>query len=640
MVRTLAIALLMWWAAAPAAAQTVAPDPPAQDTKKVEPIVVTATKLETPAGELGATVTVINGDEFEAFHYPTVDEALRNVPGVEIRRSGSFGKTTSVSIRGANANQVQVLVDGVRVKSPTLGQAELADIAPDMIERIEIIRGPQSTIYGADAIGGVVHIITKRGSGPPSAYASQEVGNYDTLRSRAGVSGSWQWFDYALGFYHLESNGQSINDGTNQDAASARFGVSLPWGKTRVGVAVRYNKTDSGLPIEFVGIPSPIVPTIDPNTRQESETYTATVDVRTRPVTWWEGQLRASRYENNQAFIDPPDPYGCPPITFGFCDFPGRFKVSRNEVEGLSHFHLGTWSTSTFGIEWREEDANVQGSSAFSPHTETVSGLFEQKFRFFDRLFMSAGVRVEDNSAFGRSTTERGSLAYHVKEWGTRLRGSAGSGFRAPTFNDLFFPAFSNQSLTPEKSFSWDVGVDQKLWQNRVRLGLTYFHNKFTDLITCCLPLPVFPFATTANIGRARSAGIEFLSEVDVLDNLVAAVNYTYTDTENLLTDRPLPREPRHRWSIRLTWEPVRRLSLFTEVHVVTRQFDTLGNVYNTGHTRVDVGGTYRLVNRYAFLKALDLTGRIQNLLDEGYAEVRGFPALGLQALVGLRASF
>ncbi|HEU4368290.1 MAG TPA: TonB-dependent receptor [Methylomirabilota bacterium] len=632
MVRTLVVVLLMWSAAAPAAAQ---------EPKKVEPIVVTATKLETPAGELGATVTVIDGDEFEAFHYPTVDEALRSVPGVEIRRSGSFGKTTSVSIRGANANQVQVLVDGVRVKSPTLGQAELADIAPDMIERIEIIRGPQSTIYGADAIGGVVHVITRRGSGPPAAYASQEVGNHDTLRSRAGVSGSWQWLDYALGFYHLESNGQSINDGTNQDAASARFGVTLPWGNTRVGAAVRYNKTDSGLPIEFVGIPSPIVPTIDPNTRQESETYTATLDVRTRPVTWWEGQLRASRYENNQAFIDPPDPFACPPATFGPpCDFPGRFRVSRTEVEGLSHFHLGTWSTSTFGVEWRDEDANVQGSSAFSPHTETVSGLFEQKFRFFDRLFMSAGVRVEDNSAFGRSTTERGSLAYHVKEWGTRLRGSAGSGFRAPTFNDLFFPGFSNASLTPEKSFSWDVGVDQKLWRNRVRLGFTYFDNRFSDLIICCTPLPVFPFATTANVGRARTTGIEFVSEVDVLDNLVAAVNYTYTDTENLLTDRPLPREPRHRWNVRLTWEPVRRLSLFTAVHVVTRQFDTLGNVYNTGHTRVDVGGTYRLVNRYAFLKALDLTARIQNLLDEGYAEVRGFPALGLQALVGFRASF
>jgi vitamin B12 transporter len=613
----------------------------AQEAKKLEPVVVTGTRIETPAEQVGASVTIVEGDEFETRHYPTVDDALRQVPGVEIRRSGSLGKTTSISIRGANPNQVQVLVDGVRFKSPTLGSAELADVAPDMIERIEVIRGAQSTIYGADAIGGVVHIITKRGSGPPTAYASQEVGNYDTLRSRAGVSGGRREFDYALGFYHLESNGQFTNDGMNQDAASARFGVTLPWGNTRLGLAVRYNKTDTGTPIEFVSTPSPIVPTIDPNNRLESETYTATVELRTRPVTWWEGELRLSRFENNQAFIDPPDPFTCPPATFGPpCDFPGRFKVSRNEVEGLSHFHIGKWSTSTFGVEWVEEDANVQGTSAFSPHTETVSGFFQQQFRFFDRLFMSAGVRVDDNSEFGTSTTERGSLAYVVKEWGTRLHGSAGSGFRAPTFNDLFFPGFSNSTLQPEKSFSWDVGVDQKLWNNRVKLGLTYFHNEFTNQIFCCLPLAGPPFATTANIGRSRSAGIEFVSEVVILDNLVAAVNYTYTDTENLLTDRPLPREPRHRWNGSLTWEPIPKLSLFTEVHAVSSQFDTLGDVYNSGHTRIDVGGTWRFLERYGVLKALDLTARIQNVLNEGYAEVRGFPALGIQALVGLRATF
>jgi len=634
MARVLAVVLLlMGLAAVPAAAQ---------ETKKLEPVVVTGTRIETPAEQVGASVTIIEGDAFETRHYPTVDDALRNVPGVEIRRSGSFGKTTSISIRGANPNQVQVLVDGVRFKSPTLGSTELADIAPDMIERVEIIRGPQSTIYGADAIGGVVHIITKRGSGPPTVSASQEIGNNDTLRSRAGLSGSWRWFDYAVGVYHLEGNGQFINDRVNQDAASARFGVALPGGNTRVNVAVRYNKTDVGLPIEFVGNPSPNVPTLfDPNTRQESETYTATIDLRTRPVTWWEGELRVSRYENNQAFIDPRDPFPCPPATFGPpCDFPGRFKVSRNEIEALSHFHVGKWSTSTFGLEWRDEDANVQGTSAFTPHTETVSGFFQQQFRFFDRLFLSAGVRVDDNTAYGMATTERGSLAYVVKEWGTRLHGSAGSGFRAPTFNDLFFPGFSNPTLVPEKSFSWDVGVDQKVWNDRLRLGLTFFYNKFTNQIFCCLPLPVFPFATTANIGRSRSAGIEFVSEVVILDNLVAGLNYTYTDTENLLTDRPLPREPRHRWNGSLTWEPIPKLSLFTEVHIVTSQFETLGNVYNSGHTRIDVGGSWRLLERYGVLKALDLTARIQNALDERYAEVQGFPAPGIQALVGLRATF
>jgi outer membrane cobalamin receptor len=150
----------------------------------------------------------------------------------------------------------------------------------------------------------------------------------------------------------------------------------------------------------------------------------------------------------------------------------------------------------------------------------------------------------------------------------------------------------------------------------------------------------VFPFATTANIGRSRSAGIEFISEVAILDNLVAGLNYTYTDTENLLTDRPLPREPRHRWHGSLTWEPVRRLSLFSEFHIVSSQFETLGDVYNGGYARLDLGGTWRLLERYGVLKTLDFTARIQNALDASYAEVRGFPAPGIQALVGLRATF
>jgi vitamin B12 transporter len=618
----------------------------AQPPQPADPVVVTATKTETPASEVGAAVTVVTGEEIDTRRYPTVDEALRMVPGVEIRRSGSFGKTTSISIRGANPNQVQVLVDGLRVKSSTTGQAELSDLSPDLIDRIEVIRGPQSTLYGADAIGGVVNIITRRGQGPPSAWATQEVGNYDTLRSTAGVSGSLKIFDYALGLSRFESNGQYKNDGVNQDSVNLRLGVSLP-GQTTVSLATRWNRTNVGLPILFVGpfgSPNPIEPPIlDPNNRQESETWTVSLGVTSRPVSWWGTDLRLGRYWNKQAFIDLPDPFGCLPDAFPFgppCNFPGTFETDRREVEWLNHFHIGTWSTSTFGIEYRHEKANVQGTSSFGPISETVSGLFQQQFRFFDRLFMSAGVRVEDNNNFGDSVTERGSLAYHIKEWGTRIRGGAGSGFRAPTFNDLFFPGFASPDLKPEKSFSYDFGVDQNFWSNRVRLGLTYFQTKFTDLIVCCESIPVAPFVTQTNVGRARSAGIEFTSEVDILDNLTASLNYTYTDTENILTDRPLPREPHHRWNGRVAWEPIKRWLLWTEVHAVTRQFDTNGDVYNTGHTRVDLGATFRVLERWGHVKYVDLTGRIQNLLDEGYAEVRGFPALGITGIVGVRVAF
>ncbi len=606
----------------------------AQEAKRVDPVVVTATPVATPAEQLGASVSVVDGQDFQTYHYPTVDEALRSVPGVEIRRSGAYGKTSSVTIRGANANQVQVLVDGLRVKSPTLGQVDLSDLSPDLIERIEVIRGAQSTLYGADAIGGVVNIITRRGTGGPiQASVQQEVGNYDTLVSRAAVHGAWKILHYALSASHFESNGQFQNDETDTNAVSARVGATLPWDST-LDFIFRYNKNDIGVPVKgvFPG-PQPIHPIINRNARSQSETTIFSLEGKTRPVPWWETRGRLGRYENSAGFQDPVDPG----VAFDSPVF-SQVNVERREAEWVNSFFIGKWSTSSVGLEHRREIG--ESRNTFRAVSETESVFFEQQLRFFERLFLTGGFRVEDNSVWGTTTTERGSLAFLIKETGTRLRGSAGTGFRAPTFNDLFFPGFGNPVLQPEESLSYDFGVDQKLWNNRIRLGLTYFQNEFKNLITCCIPIPTAPFGGPFNVGRARSAGIEFTSEVDVLPNLVASLNYTYTDSENLATDRLLPREPRHRWNIGLTWEPIARLSLFTQVHVVTEQLEPFGEVYNSGHTRVDVGGTWRILERMGLLKKLELTARIQNLLNEGYAEVRGFPALGINALVGVRASF
>ena len=639
------VAVLTWLLAAlPVAAQEAKPpevkpsdvEPEIakpEERKTVDPVVVTATTVPTPATQLGVALSVITENDFKTYHYATVDEAMRNVPGVEIRRSGSLGKTSSISIRGANSNQVQVLVDGVRVKSPTLGQVDLSDLSPDLIDRIEIIRGPQSTLYGADAMGGVVNIITKKGQGPFQASVQQEAGNYDTLQSRVQASGTWKIFDYSFSASHLESNGQFQNDGSNVNALNGRVGVSLPLDSS-LSFILRYNKSDTGVPVKgvFPG-PQPIDPIINPNAKQQSETTIMLLEAKTRPVTWWESTARVSRYQNNFGFQDPPDPG----VDFD-PNIRSQINVVRREVEWLNSIHVGPWSTSTAGIGYRHEEGDNKGVFRTARHVPSL--FFEQQLRFFDRLFVTGGFRHEDDSVFGTSLTKRGSLAFLIKETGTRIRGSAGTGFRAPTFNDLFFPDFGNPSLQPERSMSWDAGVDQKLWQGRIRLGLTYFHNDFTNLITCCVSIPTAPFGGPVNVGAARSEGVEFTSEADILPSLVGSINYTFTDTKNLQTGRWLPREPQHRWNVGVTWEPIRRLSLFAQVYIVTQQWETFGEVYNSGYTRVDVGGTYRVLEKYNWVQGLDLIVRVQNLLNEGYAEVRGFPALGTSFLAGLRVRF
>jgi len=605
----------------------------AQETKKMDPVVVTATTVDTPVEQLGVALTVVTGEDFKTYHYSTLDDAFRSIPGVNVVQQGSHGKLSTLSIRGANANQVLILVDGVRVSSPTVGQTDLSDISPDLIERIEVIRGPQSTLYGADAIGGVVNIITRKGSGPFSATVENMGGNYDTLHSRISLSGAYKIFNYALSGSHLESNGQFQNDNSNVNAVSGRIGVTLPFDSS-LAFVYRYNKNDTGVPVKSVfPPPQPVDPIINPNAKQQTETTVMSLEGKTRPVEWWESRARISRYTSNQGFQDPVDP------GFDF-DLPFRSQVDveRREAEWLNSIFLGKWSTSTVGFGYRHEEGDNKGVFRAARHVPWV--LFEEQLRFFDRLFITGGFRIEDDSVFGQATTGQGSVAFLIKETGTRLRGSAGTGFRAPTFNDLFYPDFGNPDLLPERSQSWDVGVDQNLWQNRVRLKLSYFVTNFSNAITCCVPLPTAPFGGPVNAGRARSKGVEAGGEVDILPNLVASFTYAYTDTDNLSTNRPLARIPRNAGSAGLTWEPISRLSLFVQVYVVSRQFDSYGDIYNSGHTRVDAGGTYRLLGRFGPLQRLELVARAQNILNEKYAEVHGFPALGANFLIGLRAGF
>ena len=615
-----------------------------EQPRDLDPVVVTATKLETRAEQLGASVTVVPGDDVQRYHYETVEDVLRTVPGVEIRRSGSIGKLSNISIRGANANQVQVLVDGVRVKSPTTGQADLSDISPDLIERIEVIRGPQSTLYGADAIGGVVNIITKKGKGPFSATVEGGAGNYDSYTGRGLFGGTYSLLDYSGSISHLESNGQFKNDSSDKNAVNFRVGLSLPWDSS-IAFSLRWVQNEIGLPVKFLNSPPFVLPNdpiIDSNNRQISETWVMGLTGHTKPFEWWEVDLRGGRYQNKTTFVDLPDAAEqCPFAPFGSCEFPSRFNVQRWEAELLNHFHIGKWSTSSIGLEYRTEDGEAQGSTPFEASSHTRSAFFQQTFRFWDRLFMSAGFRVEDNSVYGTHWTERGSLSYVIREWGTRIHGGAGSGFRAPTFNDLFFPGFSDPTLQPETSFSWEVGVDQKLWKDRIRLGLTYFNNKFTNLISFMF-IATPPFVKGVNIGEARAEGFEFVSAVDILDNLTAWLNYTYTESENLQTHRLLAREPRDRLNLGVTWRPIPRLELFGDVQWVSKQFEPTGGAYrwNSAYTVVNAGATYRLFQRYAFIQGVDLWTRIQNLTSEDYSEVRGFPALGVNALAGVRMTF
>ncbi|MGH7277936.1 MAG: TonB-dependent receptor plug domain-containing protein [Candidatus Rokuibacteriota bacterium] len=600
-----------------------------EEPTTLAPVVVTATKTETPEGRLGASVTVISEEEIEAYNYGRIEEALRQVPGVEIRRSGGPGRTTSISIRGAGSQRVQVLVDGMRVKSPTLGVGELSELTLDAIERIEVVRGPQSTLYGADAIGGVVNIITKKGQGPPRASVWVEGGSYETFREQANVQGAWGRFNYNVSGMRLDTSGQFDNDDADQTSFGGRLGYDFPW-KGELSLTGRYSKIHLDLPIFGT---SPTV--FDPNSQNQLETYLWSLTYEQPIFSWWDTSVRYGQWANNSGFQDEPPP--------GTTTTDSQINTRRLEAELLNSFHVGRWDTLTVGLERRSEVGRNRTTGTFPARfrreIDTTAVFVQNELRLFDRVFLGGGVRWEDNEEFGDEVTPRASIALVVRETGTRLRGAWGQGFRAPTVNDLFFPGFGNPDLAPERSESWEAGFDQAVWANRVRFGATYFHNRFEDLIQFVFDPVTFTFLPE-NVGRATTEGVEAYVEVDPLDWLTAYANYTLTASEDLDTGRELRRVPRHRWSAGVHVTPIARLALFAQANVLSSQLESDFAGRNPGYYRIDAGGTLRLLGRAGVVERLDLTARIENLTDERYEEVLGFRALGLNAMVGLRAYF
>ena len=602
-----------------------------QETRRLEPVTVTATRIEEPLERIGASVSVITEEEIQTKQYKSVGEALRTLPGVEIQQSGSPGRITTLKIRGAGASQVQVLIDGVRVKSTTSGDFDFADLSIDAIERIEVVRGPQSTLYGADAIGGVVNIITKKGSGSPSAFASAEVGNFDTFRERVAVSGALDPFNFTLGASRLDFGGQFRNDEHSNTYLVGRVGIDLP-NKGEASLVARYSDAHRGIPFKTV------FPNFDPN-REQHDTFTLLTGQWRQP--WgeaYESELRLSTLRTELIFRDPPDPGDTGPTSRS------EIVVRRREAEWLQHFHFAKADTLTVGVEYREEEG--RNKDTFSKTTNTKSAFFQNELSLFDRLFVTAGVRYDDNSVFGSKTTPRVATSYLLRSTGTRFKASWAEGFRAPTFNDLFFPAFDpcppfgNPDLRPESSRSWDAGFEQKLWENRLRFGATYFRNDFRDLIQIGLVDPVNFCFQAQNVGKARSRGVEVEASLEPTDQLLLTLAYTYTDAKDLTTGLPLRRFAPNRWSLGAVWTPIERLTLTAQVFIVSSQFESAAQGRNPGYTRVDVGGSYQLLSKLGLLQSLELQAKIENLLDEDYEEVKGFPALGTHYVVGLRGTF
>lgn len=618
---------------------SLAAEPKQEETLK--PVVVTATRIETPQEEITTSITVITAEQIRQQQAETVLEVLRSVPGLDVVQTGSRGNVTSVFVRGSNSNHVLVLIDGIEANSTTTGGFDFAHLTTENVERIEILRGAGGTLYGSQAIGGVVHILTKAGKGKPQVTFSAEGGNGRTHRQSLALRGGTERLGYSLSASRLESAGfHRFNDDYQNLATSGRLDLKVTDSALLKGI-FHFRKTDLGVFNSNNFIPLP-----DPNARLGQTDYLAKLEWAQGLLQNWDYRLSGSLFKEHLKFSDDPEPGSFDGRTRN------RFRPRILSGEFQTNYHLQEWSTTTFGMEYKKRQATTD---SVRKDQRNLGYYLQEQIRFLDgRLTLIPGVRLDDHQAFGTEWTPSFSTAYLFKETGTKIKAGYAEGFKAPSLNELFFPpfltgcpSFGNPDLGPETSWELNAGVEQSLFSNRVKLGGTYFHREVKDLIEARPtpappPCPLPTVFRAQNVGQARLDGVEWGINIKILSNLSLGANYTYLDWDT--QNGKLARRPRHRGSVNLNYV-YEGLGINLDANMVGKRADfraapPFGTLMLPGHVKFDLATSYALPLEFPLVKGLTLFGKIENLFNKKYQEADGFRARPLNFLIGIRGVF
>lgn len=601
--------------------------------EEVEEIVVTATRLQTPVKHVGSSVTVISGEDLEKRGTHLIHDALRTVPGTDVVQSGGPGQQTSVFLRGTNSNHTLVLIDGVEANDPiSIGRAfDFANLTVDNIERVEILRGSQSTLYGSDAIGGVINIITKKGKGKPSASVTAEYGSFATRRGSLSFRGSAETAHYAFSLGKMETDG--ISAAPESEGNTERDGYDNVTFSGRVGIS-----TGENLEMELVGRYLEAEAEIDDfalddrNSRQNTdELFLRGQATFTLFGEKWKSILGLSLSDidrKNEDLLDAGQ----------FFLNTGSFQGNTLKGDVQSSLYLFEGNIVTAGFEAQEERGKSESSfGAFQEKAARTQGYYLQdQVQLWKRLFVTAGGRIDHHSTFGSEFTYRLALTCAIDGMGTRLKGSFGTGFKAPSLFQLFDPGFGNSNLGPERSRSWDGGLEQPMFGGRVRLEVNYFRIEFKNLVDS--DPATFQFI---NIGRSVSEGMEVLSEVHLFRPLSVSARYTYTDARDRETNDVLLRRARNKLYLSLDYDISGGGSLSLSLSHTGERYDISVDPVTFSSTRIMLGG-YTIVHlaaSYGMGHGITLFSRVDNLFDRDYEEIRGFGTAGISGYVGIRAS-
>jgi vitamin B12 transporter len=630
-----------------------------------DPLVVNVTANRSPTAiqRTGSAITVISGEELRKTSPATVIDVLRQVPGVAISSNGGPAQLSTVFIRGGASRHTLVLVDGVRVNDPssTENEFDFSTLVPGDIERIEVLRGPQSALYGSDAMGGVINIVTRRGRGDPRASLSIEGGSYATRAFTAAVSGGTPTLSYALSLTGAQSAGYSaIGHRIGRFRTLAPLGLEND-GFARLGGAARFSwRPAPGSEFEFALTRSRNRSQFDQSFGYFDVPAKAESDLTT-------GHVRAS-----------------------FDSFEGLLKTQvtlfANQTERVSKSVVafgGPLSRTDFGFTGTRTGAEVQTTLNLSGYGSLIVGGAIERERYVgrslpvidpfgfgqaarnsasrdtrsaftvyqvtlgERLDVSVSGRLDDVEKVDTFYTGRVTAAYRIAETGTKLRASFGTGAKAPALDQLFNPSYGTPTLRPETSIGGDIGIDQQLLDGRIQLSVTGFANRYRNLFVFssfdpvtfqaigCPPAQIFD-GCYFNQGRARTQGVETEGRIQLWPGFATlAVTYTYTDARDSQTGFKLARRPMNQGRAQLTLTPLDGLVIEPSVTLVGGRFSGVNQRLRLEpYAKFDIRAAYKLNPN------LEFYARAENLTNARYQEVYNYGTAGRSVYGGVRATW
>lgn len=637
-----------------------------RDTTALDPIVVTATKVPLPRSVVTAQVTVLDGDELRADGVDYLLDALKDVAGLTIVQTGSYGGTTALFMRGGESDYVQVLVDGVPVNEPG-GSYDLSNLTLHNVDRVEIVHGPASVLYGSDAIAGVIQVFTRDG-GEQRVEASIRGGTFGSVDATVSASGGGQVGNYSFsvnnfssdGFFTRDALGNRFNNDYRNTVASGRFTIR-PDGETAVAMSLRYSDSKFVFPTDGSGN------FVDLNSFNQSKVTTLGLDITRQLAPRLDGRLLLASNNIDATFDDSADNAA---DTLGFFEFRSLGNIRRQSVDARLNYYISPVSvlTAGFEIEGQTERSFNQSNSEFGPSNGSFDVTRENRAYYAqasvnvtEQISVNAGFRLDDNDAFGTFLTSRGGIAFRITP-NTKLRSSIGTGFKEPTFFETFAEGFAlgNPDLDPEESVSWEVGIEQTVFDGLLRVSGTYFDQEFKNLIQ-------FTFAPANpgdpnffNVAQADASGLELQvaanpvagltlsGELAVLSTEVINAGFDAGDGDATFAQgERLLRRPRTVVSFNAAYRVPGTANVHLGINHVGDRIDRRFPPFPTppsrvvleSYTTVEIAGEVTLIRSTSTGPSVTATLRVENLLDETYQSVFGFPARGRTVFGGVRVA-